>query len=167
VLGFHVIFLLCLIVNISHLNYLNYHCVPCKKERTPFWILSGHTSHWSLAGFKINYNLRWTTTQHIVLHNYKSLTLFWRNLFPLFSHSSLLFLFITPPSTWWQLVWGVCADMLVFTKLDAVHCGQASSLWSHLSKGHCSRSLVVCSDATLLLHLCEWFWIPKEAIRVY
>lgn len=30
----------------------------------------------------------------------------------------------------------------------AVHYGE-TSLWAHLSKGHCSMSLVTCSDATL------------------
>jgi len=43
----------------------------------------------------------------------------------------------------------VCADMpcLVFAKRGAVHNGQTSPLWSHLSKGHCFRSVEVCSDA--------------------
>ena len=64
-------------------------------------------------------------------------------------------------SCWWasfsqalavgQLVWGVCADMLclVSYKRAAVHHDQTSPLWSGLSKGHCSRSLVLCSDAAL------------------
>lgn len=49
-----------------------------------------------------------------------------------------------------QLVWAVCADILclVFTRHGDVHYGQTSQLWSHLTKGHCSRGLVVCSDAT-------------------
>lgn len=47
-----------------------------------------------------------------------------------------------------QLVWVACADMLclVFCIYDGVHYGQTSLLWSHMSKGHCSTSLVVCSD---------------------
>lgn len=44
-----------------------------------------------------------------------------------------------------QLLWGVCA--LFFAKCWIVHCGQTSPPWSCLSKGHCSISLVVCSDA--------------------
>lgn len=32
---------------------------------------------------------------------------------------------------------------------SAVHHGQTSLLYSHLSKGHCSRNLVVCSDLVL------------------
>lgn len=39
----------------------------------------------------------------------------------------------------------ICADMLV---QGCVHFGQTSPLSSRLSKGGCSRSLVVCSDAT-------------------
>jgi len=55
---------------------------------------------------------------------------------------------ISPPPP--CLTVGVCADMLclVFSKRAAVHYDQ-TSLWSHLSKGHCSRSYVVCSDVTL------------------
>lgn len=41
----------------------------------------------------------------------------------------------------WQLVWGV------FTSHCAVHDAQTSPPWSHQSKGNCSRTLVVCSDA--------------------
>ena len=50
-----------------------------------------------------------------------------------------------------QLVRGVCADMLrlVFSKHAAVHYDQTSPQCSRLYKGDCSRSLVVCSDATL------------------
>lgn len=44
-----------------------------------------------------------------------------------------------------QLLWGVCA--LFFVKCWIVHCGQTSPPWSCLSKGHCSISLLVCSDA--------------------
>ncbi|MEE6476661.1 hypothetical protein FKM82_011170 [Ascaphus truei] len=46
---------------------------------------------------------------------------------------------------------GTAAEVLclVFAKRGAVHYGQKSPLWSRLSKGHCSRSLVVFSDATL------------------
>ena len=38
---------------------------------------------------------------------------------------------------------------LVSSKRAAVHYDQTSPLWSGLSKGHCSRSLVLCSDAAL------------------
>jgi len=53
----------------------------------------------------------------------------------------------------WQLVWGVCADMLclVFSKRAAVHYDQTSPLCSGLSKGHCSTSLSLfeCNFANL------------------
>jgi len=41
------------------------------------------------------------------------------------------------------------AVFVFFPKHAAVHCDQTSPLWSHLSKGHCSRSVAVCSDVTL------------------
>lgn len=44
----------------------------------------------------------------------------------------------------WQLLWGVCAEMLCFTflKRGAVCYSQTSALSSHLFKGCCSRSIV-------------------------
>lgn len=48
-----------------------------------------------------------------------------------------------------QLVWGACANMLFFfDKCGAVHFSQTFPFVS-LSKGPCSRTVVVCSDATL------------------
>lgn len=44
----------------------------------------------------------------------------------------------------WQRVWAVFHFCSVF-----VHYGQSSPLWSLLSKGYCSRQLVVRGDATL------------------
>lgn len=51
----------------------------------------------------------------------------------------------------WRLVWDVYADIqcLVFIKHGSVNYGQTSPLWSHVSQGHYSRSLAVCSDTTL------------------
>ena len=52
-----------------------------------------------------------------------------------------------------HLVWAVWVKMLCFlsflSKCAAVHCDQPSPLWSRMPNGHCSRSLVISSDANL------------------
>ena len=49
----------------------------------------------------------------------------------------------------WQRVWGVCADVLCLVFIKALGI-MTKSLHFNVSKGHCSRTAVVCSDATLL-----------------
>jgi len=64
----------------------------------------------------------------------------------------------------WQLVWGVCAEMLplIFTKHSAVRYNQTSPLWSHLSKAHCSRYLVVCSVILENLSCATMFFLGRR-----
>lgn len=50
----------------------------------------------------------------------------------------------------WQLVRGVCAEgMFGFDQMWHCNYGQTSSPWLHVSKGNCSWSVVVCSDAAM------------------
>jgi len=49
--------------------------------------------------------------------------------------------------SWYEMFVLICC--LVFALLGIVHYSQTSPFWSRLSKGHGSRSLEVCADATL------------------
>lgn len=50
---------------------------------------------------------------------------------------------LTAPPPGWQLLWG--AAVFGFLKWGI----ETSPLWCHFSKGHCSKTSVVCSDAAL------------------
>lgn len=60
-----------------------------------------------------------------------------------------------------QLVWAISTDMLclVFASHDADYYSQTSSVWCSLSKGHCSKSLEVCSDLFLFFSYSNLFFL--------